>query len=65
MADLNQSNGITAANQVKAFDIEAVCDALEKCISDKNAIDLQLYLQGFNELLRSAINSLYYIELNE
>jgi len=56
MADLSQSNGTTADVQVKAFDIEAVCEALEKCISDKNAIDLNFYLQGFNELLRFAIN---------
>jgi hypothetical protein len=52
MADLSVSNGVTADNLKKAFDIEAVCDSLEKCISDKNAIDLELYLQGFNELLR-------------
>ncbi len=52
MADSTKTNDITADDRMKAFDIEAVCDALEKCISDKNAIDLELYLQGFNELLR-------------
>jgi hypothetical protein len=52
MDELSVSNGITADNHKKVFDIEAVCDSLEKCITDKNAIDLDLYLRGFNELLR-------------
>lgn len=52
MGDSTKTKGKTADNRLKAFDIEIVCDAFEKCISDKSAIDLGLYLQGFNELLR-------------
>lgn len=37
----------------KAFEIDVVCDAFQKCIEDKNSIDLSSYLTGFNELLRS------------
>ncbi|CAG2105717.1 unnamed protein product [Medioppia subpectinata] len=43
----------TDGNHVaKAFDIEVVCDSLQRCIQDKNAIDLDHYLRAFNELLR-------------
>jgi len=36
----------------KAFDISVVCDQFEKCISDKNNIDMNHYLCAYNELLR-------------
>ncbi|CAG2179085.1 unnamed protein product [Oppiella nova] len=50
MADADDTT--TADSQTKAFDIEVVCESLQKCIDDKNAIDLDHYLRAFNELLR-------------
>jgi hypothetical protein len=53
MADPNHSNDRSDdSNRRMAFDIEIVCQSLQKCIEDKNAIDLDHYLNGFNELLR-------------
>ncbi|XP_054164619.1 ceramide-1-phosphate transfer protein-like [Oppia nitens] len=44
--------GETSGDIKKSFDIELVCEALQRCIEDKNAIDLTHYLRGFTELLR-------------
>ena len=39
-------------NANKTFDINVVCDAFDKCIRDKNSIELDHYLIGFQELLK-------------